>query len=631
MTETKTLTRNRPGWLTELVSDYEASVSQSFLLYGNVFDTNSENIALVNALARTLSREFHVVTYAPDQGIRFPGPPPIASRVRKRLIEVLRGNQPQGNKPQSDADRLLAKANGGAAMSSDDETQLPSSPTGAISALVEFMERAEPQRDAEGRVINERVCVIIERMDLIMPPSDKALLPDPKAALLSLLHRFGTSRDALQREALLIMIAPSLEEVHSDLRTTAANVRAIQVPLPTHDERLSYAERTLSNYDVQLAEGVTLNELASQTAGLGRRHIDDIALFAMRQGGVVTRELIHERKRILMAAEYAEVLEVLETDVTLEMVGGHDLIKTYLDKYVIRPLRDPARARKAPLSLAFLGPSGTGKTFTAQALANAIGWNCVLLRPEKTKGGIVGESERRLRKAFDGIEALAPCVVFLDEIDQGGRRTEGTAGGGGDAVEANAFGAMLAFFGDQSHRGKILTVMASNRPDLIDPAFLRPGRTDDKFPFLPPQDAGERYDTLVRLLRRHAEIDQASIPTETVQLLAEGTDEWTQAELERLVLKAAQIADVEEIGIDEALKQANDRLVTSTRDIEKMTLLALRACDDRALVPEKWRSLVGREGGQTETVAASESDETTQRTTRRMSTLLDSFDEFEQE
>ena len=590
---------NSAEWFETMLKDFTSGVANVFLLHGRgVFDVNFEGMTVPEFLVANprMAKNFNFVSFSPDQGIKFPGNAASSKFTKNRLRSVLMGEKPAAPaEKQSKAQQLLAQQAGNRGPSGGDEDLvLPSSPAGAIAALVDFIEQAEPDRDDNGFVVSNRTCIIVERMDLICAPGDKSLMPDQKAALLAMLHRSGTNRKISDREGMIILLAPSLEEVHDDLRSTASHIRDIALPLPAYDERLKYAEHCLKTHKVAMAPGVSINELASQTAGLARLSIEDIALCAIRDGNQITREIIKERKKILLRAEYADVIEVMETDITMDMLGGHELIKKYLLTYVIPILLNPAKRSRAPLSLAFLGASGTGKTVMAQAVANSIGWNCVLLRPEKTKGGIVGESERRLRRAFDGIEALAPCVVFLDEFDQGGRRSENTGGGGGDAVEANAFGAMLEFFGDQSHRGQILTIMASNRPDLIDPAFMRPGRTDDKFPFLPPDSDEERVDILVRLIKTHC---QTSVDASLVSTLASQTENWTPAEIARLVIKAAAISDITDIPLTDALIEAKSRLVTSTRDIQKMTLLALEACDDKALVPEQYHSLMGRRMG----------------------------------
>jgi len=583
----ETMTLERPDWLLSLNSDYQASVASSFLLHGathDYVDARSEgDLTLRDYLLLTFATRFDVVIYSPGEGITFQGPTAVAKQARARFEQVL--GQGKRQAPQ-DADQAFLR--GQDQGSQDDGLDLPKSPGGAIPLLFQYLEKASPDDNKEGR----KAVVIIDRLDLICPPSEKGVLPDGKLALLDLFHRIGTNYEMDVNGNVLMMLTPDLEGVHSDLRASSSGIRSIEVKPPTFDQRLDYLRAILERkgrdraYDLEISEV----ELAAQTAGLSRRNIEDLVLRAGRNDGKLTLAMVKERKAQQIAAEYAEVLEILDTDVTMDMIGGHDATKQYLQDWVIKPMLDEDLRSFVPLGLLFIGPAGTGKTFMAMAVARATGLNAVLLRAEKIKGSLVGESEQRLAKALSGIEALAPCLVFLDEIDQKVRRTEASAGDGGSAVEMNIFGRLLEFFGDTEHRGRIVCVAASNRPDLVDAALKRPGRFDTKIPFFPPDNSAERADVLQRLLSRF-DLSEGVLDA-TIEEIAEGTENWTQAELERLVVVARGICRIKRMDINTALRQARARLKTSTADIVRQTRLALAECDDLELVPERWRAQV---------------------------------------
>src|SRR5207248_5393078 len=124
------------------------------------------------------------------------------------------------------------------------------------------------------------------------------------------------------------------------------------------------------------------------------------------------------------------------------------------------------KAVNAPIGLLRVGPPGTGKTFFVRALSKEIGFNAVLLNLANILGGIVGESERNLKKFFTFARALAPVLIFIDELDQTDISRRGT--GSGNPVAANLFNSMLQFMNDETLRGRVIVVFASNRPDLID-------------------------------------------------------------------------------------------------------------------------------------------------------------------
>jgi transitional endoplasmic reticulum ATPase len=572
----------RPPWFETLVADFTSGVANTFLLHGGVFDYVQDGRTVREYVAEAFGALKDVVAYSPDEGITFP----LAS-TRRRFEEVVGLGQAAGN--EAYAFLRGAEGTGGA-----DGAPLPTQPLPAVRLLLEFLLGAEEQKAVS----------LVERLDLLVPAGDKAAFPESRLALLSLLHRVGTDRRLDARGNMLLLLAPSLEEVHADLRAASSGIRAIEVPPPDHAARLAYVEERVARNGLRLE--MRPEELAAQTAGLYRRHIEDVALRAAAAGGVVTRELVRARKRESIASEYAEVLEVLEPAFGFEAIGGHRQAKEFLVQWVIRPLRE-GLLDMVPLGVAFLGPPGTGKTVLAVATAKEAGLNCVLLRPEKIKGGIVGESERRLARALGGIESLAPCLVFVDELDQRFQRGGG-GGDGGAAVESNLFGRLLEFFGDQSHRGRVVTITASNRPDLVDAALFRPGRFDVKIPLLPPETAEERAEVFAAALRRYGHADPERLPLAACGARTEG---WTQAEIERAVVKANGLARLRGLPIGAALDEALALLRPATRDIQLMTALAVAECDDASLLPARYRALLEDRAALDAEIARRTADEAT--------------------
>ncbi len=575
-----TATAARPAWMEALATEYRCGTANTFLLYGNVhdyIDHPTANITLVNFLEEVLGKSCSVATYAPDRGIRFPGAGPIQKESRLRFIANVFGVKPK---------------------TEDDEPTLPSEAPRAVPLLLDYACTAS---DKDGLVLkngeSRKAAVIVDRMDLIAPPADKGTLSPAQAGMLAGLHRIGSATEISERMNLVVLLAPSLEEIHPDLRQASASIHAIEVDPPDYDQRLAFATRALERREVRL-DGITIQELAASTAGLNRRHIEDIILRAVGNDGTLTRALVRERKAGLMATEYAEVLTVLEPDVTFAMVGGHDLAKRYLREEVIPTLLDEEQIEDAPMGILFSGPSGTGKTWLSRALGAESGLNFLALDADKIRGSYVGESERKLAKALRGVVAMAPCILFIDELDQKVKRVTNSGGGGGDSVESNIFGKLLEFLSDTSHRGRILLVAASNRPDLIDAALQRPGRIDAKIPLLPPDTAEERADALVALMDRFGMEGQPS--RDELVAIGRATDLWTQAELEGLVVKARGIARRRKTTLTLAFANALGRMRRSTADVDLHIQKAIAASDDIELVPERYRPMVGREAAMEE-------------------------------
>src|SRR5215471_4663765 len=606
--ETLTARAMAPAFWAELQADHKAGMANLFILHGNTSDYVEHpltNLTLREYLEQRLLRSHTVISYAPDQGITFPGPELIARESRARFDRCL------GIEPAAPAHNGTAAFNpfaalgaaGGGSFGASEEQPLPSDAPSAMDLLIKVA-RVASTRDADcpvravGSAANRReigahVAIIIERTDLVCPPEDKARLAPADRAMLSLLHRSGTDVEINRQENLVILLAPSLEEVHADLRLASSGIRTIEIGVPDLDQRLSFIARTLTAHDIEL-DGLTEVTLANQTAGLNRRHVEDIALRAAQAGGRLTMPMVKARKTELIKSEYAGILEVLDPDVTLDMVGGHELALDYLKTWVVGIVQsgDPKKLARLTKGIMLAGPSGTGKTFLARALANAIGWNIVQWKADKLKDKWVGSSQQNLAKAMRGTEAMAPCLVFLDEVDQSVRRSEG---GDSSGTEGDMFGAILEWLGEDSHKGQIIAVAATNRPDNLDAAFLRPGRFDVKIPLLVAQNDGERRDMLTRLVRRFGppveQMDVLAVGT-VLDTLASQTEGWTAAELQNLVEKAARTTEVLDTPFHEALARARQSLKAATRNVDQMTRLALSICDDLDLVPERWQPYV---------------------------------------
>lgn len=591
---------SQPAWWTAMQADYRAGMANVFLLHGNTQDYVEHprvDRSLRDYLEQRLGLTHTVASFAPDQGVTFPGTELVAREARAWFDQVLGVTTPA---PDPNDMAALIRAQGGEAGGAQQDDLTKMAAPQAIPLMLDYARQSSteeagcPQgvagRDADRRLFPKRAAVIVERMDLICPPDDKARLGGGAAALLARLYRAGSDSQINGRRNLVILLAPSLEEVHPDLRLADSSIRAIEVTVPDQEQRARYIQRMLPARRVTL-DGLTPYELASATAGLNRRHIEDIAMRASAAGGLLTQEMVKARKNELIRAEYAEVLTVLETDITLDQVGGHDAVKSWLQRRVLKLMADPTKRHRCPMGVLFAGPSGTGKTFLARAVASALGINCVEMSPENMRGSYVGESEKKLKRGIQGVKAMSPCVLFIDEIDTKIRRPSG-GGGGGDSVEGNLFGKLLEFLSDTSHRGQILLIAATNRPDNIDAALKRPGRIDAKIPLLPPDSAEERADALTRLAIRHG---VTGMTDEAWLAIGADTDLYTQAELEGLIVAAAAIAETDEIPIGEAFQEALEEVVPSTDDIKLHTDLAIAVCSNRRLVPERYRTRVGKQ------------------------------------
>jgi transitional endoplasmic reticulum ATPase len=189
--------------------------------------------------------------------------------------------------------------------------------------------------------------------------------------------------------------------------------------------------------------------------------------------------------------------ETLQTGgITLDQVGDMTEVKQALTEAVLWPLRYPDSFARlgvaAPRGVLLYGPPGGGKTFLLRALAGSGALNVFAVKGAELLDKYVGESERAVRELFRKAADAAPALIFLDEVDAlAPRRGGSTDSGVADRVVA----ALLTELDGATPLRDVVVVGATNRPELVDPALLRPGRLE-RLVFVPPPDAEARADIL---------------------------------------------------------------------------------------------------------------------------------------
>ncbi len=361
--------------------------------------------------------------------------------------------------------------------------------------------------------------------------------------------------------------------------------------MPDYTARLEYLQWYLGQWQSRkkpiVLVDLTVEEMAQLTAGLNLRHLEDILLLGAKDNGV-SRTLVKGRKDSIITTEFSEVAEMIEPlPEGFAVLGGMDRLIEWSKNELIAPLRS-GRAVDASKGVLLVGPPGTGKTHFVRALSYEIGFNAVALRAENVLGGIVGESERKLKQFFSFARALAPVLIFVDELDQSDMSRRGNTSG--NPVAANLFNSMLQFMSDETLRGKVIVVFASNRPDLIDPALLRFGRVDAIVPVLLPGEDARREIALAQVRTQKGEIEP-----EAATLLSVQTDKYSAADIAAVVSKARKLAAREgraQISQQDA-EQALRFIRPATPGIaDWYTLLAIQACNDAELLPTEYAQMM---------------------------------------
>lgn len=333
------------------------------------------------------------------------------------------------------------------------------------------------------------------------------------------------------------------ESVDPTLRSPDLLPVHIAVPLP--DAALRHEQLTVLTRRTPLAEDVRLDDVAGRTPGFVAA---DLAAL-VREAGVraALRQKSAESPTVAMA-DFTAALEVVRptsmasstlelATVTLDDVGDLVEVKQTLTESVLWPLTYPdtfARLGvKPPRGVLLYGPPGCGKTYLVTALAGTGRANVLSVKGAELLSKWVGESERAVRELFRRAREAAPTLVFLDEVDAlAPVRGQATDGGTTDRVVA----ALLTELDGVEDLRNVVVIGATNRPDLVDPALLRPGRLE-RLVYVPPPDAAGRVEILKAAARSVPLADDVDLAP-----LAESLDGFSAADCTALIREAALAA-----------------------------------------------------------------------------------------
>ena len=258
----------------------------------------------------------------------------------------------------------------------------------------------------------------------------------------------------------------------------------------------------------------------------------------------------------------ARLLNENQARVTFSDVAGVDEAKDELQE-VIAFLKDPKKftrlGGRIPKGCLLVGPPGTGKTLLARAIAGEAGVPFFSISGSDFVEMFVGVGASRVRDLFVQAKKQAPCIVFVDEIDAVGRQRGAGLGGGHDEREQTLNQLLVEMDGFEANDGVIL-IAATNRPDVLDPALLRPGRFDRRV-VVPRPDVKGREGILA--------VHSRQVPLDSdvdVRVLARGTPGFAGADLENLVNEAALLAarnDKDKVNMND-FELAKDKVMMGT-------------------------------------------------------------------
>ncbi|MGH2404378.1 MAG: ATP-binding protein [bacterium] len=546
-----------PSWTEEIRAKYESGAASQFLLHTNIYDVyplDGAYLRLRDFLTKALAGAPKMLAayYNLADGLSFPN----EQMLREFLtFYKIRGAIAGQSTVQPDEWETV-------------RTELRD-PRAALPVL--------------GRLLSVRnnVFLFIDHAEKIAPAGEAAGLSLDDRRHVALLQRWGFEPAFLARNNFVVLVSEHQSAVHPDLWRGNPQLDSVRIPFPDEPERLRFIEAALRQ--APLETEMTPQRLATLTAGLSLIKIEGLLKQARRGDARLTFDEVARRKNELIEDEYGGLIKVVEPRHGLDAVAGMQAAKDEL-RVVIDAFRRGDTAN-VPMAIGLLGPPGTGKSYIGIAIAKELGVPIVEIG--NLRAEYVGQSERNSEKVINFLESIGAVVVLWDEIDQ----TYGQRGERGDSgVSQRLWGMWSKFLADSRHRGRILVIWMTNRPDAMDEATKRPGRLGDlKIPIF------YAADDPLGVLRIVAGRFNARV-TDDLSAVAEKIAGYSPAEIEALVTVARRTAPREgavPVLTAQHLIATADRYRPTRNEamIEFMELQAALESTFQDFLPERYRAM----------------------------------------
>jgi transitional endoplasmic reticulum ATPase len=396
--------------------------------------------------------------------------------------------------------------------------------------------------------------IFIDEIDSIAPKREEVTGEVERRIVAQLL----SVMDGMKSRGKVVVIAATnrVDSIDPALRRPGRFDREIEIGVPNRDGRLEVLE--IHTRGMPLDKDVDLQRLADISHGFVGADLQalakEAAMRALRRvlpeinlsGESVSVDIL--RKIIVRMQDFMDVIKETEPsamrevfvevpDIKWEDIGGLSTIKQELQEAVEWPLKYLGVFTYAdatpPKGILLYGPPGTGKTLMAKAAANESEANFISIKGPELLSKWVGESEKGVREIFRKARQAAPCIIFFDELDA----IAPTRGDHGDShVTERVISQFLTEMDGLEILTNVVVIGATNRPDIIDPALLRPGRFD-RILYVPPPDRESR----VQIIKIHTKKKPLAEDV-NIEELADKTDGYTGADIASLSSAAVMLA-----------------------------------------------------------------------------------------
>ncbi|MET0230997.1 MAG: AAA family ATPase [Rhodanobacteraceae bacterium] len=541
--------QSAPAWAAELALAYESRASSQFVLFGNVHDriaVGDELVNLADYLENTLLKPFAVVLgYDLGDGLTIERGGDVVEKWQgAELRRQVREPQP------------------------------------AFKWIGSYLRYLGNLRTLGNKDKTPNVAVIVRDTDQIVPADGSGF---EHGSLTSQLRAWSSESPFRDLPFTSLLIADNLIDIEPLIASSAQTTR-IRVPLPD----AGALERALTilkrQYPNAFAPDANVAELAAALAGITVTSLEGLVKMRHHESRPIGAADLAKLKKELVERDSAGLVEFIEAKRTLDDYHGQEALKTWLRQDI--QLWRSGDLKALPMGYLLCGPVGTGKTFLVECLAGEAGVPVVKLKNFRDRW--VGSSEGNLEKIFRLIRALGRCMVFIDEADQTlGKRDSGS---GDSGLSGRIYSMIAQEMSDSGNRGRVLWLLASSRPDLIEVDLKRPGRVDVKVPLLPTSTSAESTQLIALLAKRYgldlAAADLARLESRMPTLLTPGA-------AEALVVKAYRHSRTQNVAGGAALEASlvGYQNPVPADVLEFQMRIAIREATDLNFVPPAFRAM----------------------------------------
>jgi len=544
-----TAPQSAPAWAKELALAYESGASSQFILFGNVHDrlaVGQRLVSLADFLEDTLLKGFGVVlSYDLGSG-----------------LNIERGGEIVDKWQGAELKRMARE------------------PLPAVQWIDRYLRYLGNLRALGSTEKTPNVAVILRSIDHIVPADGAGF---EHGSITSMLRAWSCDSPFVDLPFTSLLIADNLNDVEPLIASTAHTVRT-RVPLPDASALGQALDILRKQSPRAFAPDANLPQIAGMLTGVTVSSLDSLTRIRHHENKPLADSDLARLKKELVERDSSGLVEFIEGKRTLDDYHGQEALKTWLRQDIA--LWRAGDLKALPMGYLLCGPVGTGKTYLVECLAGEAGVPVVKLKNFRDRW--VGSSEGNLEKIFRLIRALGRCMVFIDEADQTlGKRDSGANDSG---LSGRIYSMIAQEMSDSGNRGRVLWLLASSRPDLIEVDLKRPGRIDVKVPLLPTSTPAESAQLVGMLAKRYG---LEMTPADLARLEPRMPTLLTPGAAEALVVKAYRHARTQNVPGGAALEASliGYQNPVPADVLEFQMRIAIREATDLGFVPPAFRAL----------------------------------------